>query len=98
MTRLVVIVSVMVTAACALGAWVILAASFGLSAPPSWGFRAFPTIFAGTFTWVGAALVWRRPRNAVGWVLLGVGVVSATRPLLSQSALFRIVCRGPPLT
>jgi hypothetical protein len=95
--RTLIIVAVVVSAACTIGAWIILAISFTMPAPNTWGFRAFASIFAVTFTWVGAALAWRRPRNAVSWILLEVGAASATQALLAEYALFGIVGRSAPL-
>ena len=97
MTRALIIAAVAISAACTIGAWVILAISFSMPAPSGWGFRAFASIFAVTFTWVGAALAWRRPRNAVSWILLEVGAVSATQALFSEYAFFGIVGRSAPL-
>ena len=84
-------------ALCTATGLVILASSFGLAAPDSWGFRGFPAIFAVTFTWVGAALAWRRPRNAIGWLLLAVGVDSAVQVVLSEYAIFGTIGRLVPL-
>ena len=81
----------------AAGLW-ILAISFGLAVPDSWGFRGFPAIFGVTFTWVGAALAWRRPKNAIGWLLLSVGVVAATQVLLTEYSIYGIVGRPSPIT
>jgi len=81
----------------AAGLW-ILAISFGAVVPESWGFRGFPAIFAVTFTWVGAALAWRRPNNAIGWLLLSVGVIAATQVLLTEYSIYGIVGRPSPIT
>ena len=81
----------------AAGLW-ILAISFGAVVPESWGFRGFPAIFALTFTWVGAALAWRRPNNAIGWLLLSVGVVAATQVLLTEYSIYGIVGRPSAIT
>ena len=97
MSRTAIVIGVAVSAACTVAAVAILAASFTLTLPDSWGFRGFPAIFAVTFTWVGAALAWRRPRNAVGWLLLSVGVVAASQVFLAEYAAFGIVGRSAPL-
>jgi hypothetical protein len=83
--------------ACTATGLAILAISFGLALPDSWGFRGFPAIFAVTFTWVGAALAWRRQRNAIGWLLLAVGVTSAVQVVLSEYAIFGTIGRPVPL-
>jgi hypothetical protein len=95
--RRVVVGLVVATAVCTVAGLAILAISFGLPVPDSWGFRGFPAIFAVTFTWVGAAVVWRRSRNAIGWVLLSVGVVAATQVLLAEYAIFGTVGRPSPI-
>ena len=99
MTRVSALVIALATfaTACTAAGLVILAISFGLSVPDSWGFRGFPAIFAVTFTWVGAALAWRRPRNAIGWLLLAVGVDSAVQVALSEYAIFGTIGRPVPL-
>ena len=97
MIRLIIIGSIVVSAACVLGALAILAISYGLPVPDSWGFRGFPAIFGVTFTWAGANLTMRRPKNAIGWLLLQVGVIAATQALLSEYSAFGIVGRTVPL-
>ncbi len=99
MNRSRMLVSGLVIAAsvCTAAGLAILAISSGLAVPDSWGFRGFPAIFAITFTWVGAALVWRRPRNAIGWVLMSVGAVAATQVLLTEYASFGTVGRPSPI-
>lgn len=97
MTRAVIVASVVIAAACVAGALAIIAVSFGVAAPDSWGFRGFPALFAFTFTWAGANLAWRRPQNRISWLLLWVGVVSATQALLSEYSLYGIVGRPAAL-
>ena len=86
-----------VSALCTLAALAILASSFDLDVPDSWGFRGFPAIFAVTFTWTGANLAWRRPKNAVGWLLLWVGVVAGTQVLATEYAIVGIIGREAAL-
>ena len=97
MTRLVVLASVAISVACVVGTVGILAASYGLATPDSWGFRGFAAIFAITFTWTGAALTWRRPKNAIGWLLLSVGFVAGTQAVLSEYSIFGIIGRPAAL-
>ena len=82
---------------CIVAALVILGISFDREIPDSWGFRGFPAIWGATFTWVGAALVWRRPNNTIGWLLLANGVPSAALAALLEYAFFGIVGRTDPL-
>lgn len=79
--------AVAISATCTIAALVLLAASFDLVLPPSWGFRGFPAIIAVTFTWTAANLAWRRPRNAVGWLLLWVGFVAAVQVLCIEYSI-----------
>ena len=88
---------VMLSAACVVAALAILAISFDREVPDSWGFRGFTVIFAVTFTWVGAALTWRRSNNAVGWLLLAFGAIAATQAALAEYSLFGVVGRSEPL-
>jgi hypothetical protein len=97
-TGIAVIGLVAVAAMCTAAGLFTLAISLGVAVPDSWGFRGFPAIFAVTFTWVGAALVWRRPKNAIGWLLLSVGAVAATQVLLAEYAIFGIIGRPSPIT
>jgi len=97
MSRRIIAALVVFAAACTIAGVAILALSFDLVLPDSWGFRGFPAIFAVIFTWAGANLTWRRPRNAVGWLLLQVGVVAATQVLLTEYGAFGVVGRASPL-
>lgn len=97
MRRLLIAVSIVLSTTCTVAALVILASSHDLPVPDSWGFRGFATIFAFTFTWAGANLTWRRPKHAVGWVLLQVGVVSATQAFLAEYSIAGTLGRPTPL-
>ncbi len=97
MSRFVIVASIVFSVACTVATVVILAGSYGLSVPDAWGFRGFPAILAVTFTWAGAALTWRRPKNAIGWLLLQVGVVAAMQAFLSEYSLVGVVGRTTPL-
>ncbi len=97
MNRRLIAICVAVSTVCTLAAVLILSVSYGLKVPDNWGFRGFAAIFAFTFTWAGANLTWRRSRNAIGWLLLSVGVIAATQALLSEYSLFGIVGRDSAL-
>lgn len=92
-----IVAALALSASCTLAALAILATSLDLVIPDSWGFRGFPSIFAITFTWAGANLAWRRPRNAVGWLLLWVGVVAATQVLGSEYSIVGVIGSAQPL-
>jgi hypothetical protein len=92
-TRPLVVASVVGSAALTLAA---LASSFGLP-NPDWGLRAFATVIETAFTTVGAVLAWQRPRNAVSWLLLGVGFSGATLIFATEYALFGYAGRAMPL-
>ena len=76
----------------------IIAVSVDLVLPDTFGFRGFPVIFAVVFTWVGAALTWRTPNNAIGWLLLGIGVVAGVQAGLTEYSAFAVIGRAMPLT
>jgi hypothetical protein len=82
---------------CTAAGLAILAISFGLAVPDSWGFRGSTSITAVTFTWVGAALAFRRPKHPIGWLLLVFGVLGAMQVGLSEYAIFGVIGRATPL-
>jgi len=70
----------------------LLAASYDVSLPDSWGFRGFTAIFAVTFGTIGAFIVAAR-RNVVGWLLLVAGVLSGIQCFAEEYAIYGIVAR-----
>jgi hypothetical protein len=54
---------------------------------PTWGFRAFPALFALSFTIVGYVVATQRSQNRIGWLLLGLGAASGLQLLSEQYAL-----------
>ena len=99
MTRphVVVIAAVVLSSISTVAGLAILASSLDLQLPDSWGFRGFPAIFALTFTWTGANLAWRRPRNAVGWLLLWVGTIAGTQVFVTEYSIVGVIGRDEPL-
>ena len=99
MTRpqVVIIAAVLLSAISTVAGLAILASSRDLQLADSWGFRGFPAIFAVTFTLTGANLAWRRPTNAVGWLLLWVGVVAGTQTFATEYSIGGVVGRDAPL-
>ena len=74
-------------------AWVLAAAHRGLldiSADSS------PDRFLVAYAVVGAVLASRRPANPIGWLLLGLGLVSAARGLAGEYALYALAGHSRP--
>ena len=93
----VVIAAAVLSAISTVAGLALLASSRDLQLPDSWGFRGFPAIFAVTFTWTGANLAWRRPKNAVGWLLLWVGAVAGTQVFVTEYSIVGVIGRDDPL-
>lgn len=53
-----------------------------------WGFRAFPALHAVVFTVVGYIVATRRPRNLIGWLLLGLGAGAGTQVLAQEYGIY----------
>jgi hypothetical protein len=68
----------------------LLAASYGVALPDSWGFRGFTAIFAVTFGTIGALIVAAR-RNLIGWLLLVAGLLSGIQCFGEEYAIYGIV-------
>jgi hypothetical protein len=83
--------------ALAIGAIVCLALSWGAPLPDSWGFRGDVIIHAVGFTAVGAVVALRRPANAIGWLLLSAGFISALGAFGLQYGVYAIMGRAAPL-
>jgi hypothetical protein len=75
------------------GALVFLALSRDARLPDAWGFRGESIIHALGFTAVGAVVALRRPANAIGWLLLSAGLISALGALALEYGVFAIVDR-----
>ena len=83
--------------ALAAGALVCIALSWGAHLPDSWGFRGYSIIHAIGYTTVGAVVALRRPRNPIGWLLLGTGLVAALGAFALEYGVFAIVGRTAAL-
>ena len=81
--------------ALAAGALVLLVLSWDAPVPDVWAFRGYAIIQALAFTSVGALIAVRRPANAIGWLLLSVGLVTAAQAFAVLYAEFTIVGRHP---
>ena len=69
---------------------VLLAASFGVPLPDSWGFRGFTATFALTFGTLGALIVAAR-HSLIGWLLLVGGALSGIQCFGEEYAIYGIV-------
>jgi hypothetical protein len=70
----------------------LLAASFGIALPDSWGFRGFTAVFAVTFGTLGALIVAAR-RSLIGWLLLIGGALSGFQCFAEEYAIYGVVAR-----
>jgi hypothetical protein len=83
--------------ALATGAIVCLALSFDAPLPDAWGFRGAAIIHALGFTAIGAIVALRRPGNAIGWLLLAAGFISALGAFALEYGVYAIVGRPTAL-
>ena len=83
--------------ALASGALVFLALSWAAPLPDAWGFRGASIIHATGFTAVGAIIALRRRSNAIGWLLLGAGAISALGAFGLEYGVYAIVGRAAAL-
>ena len=81
--------------ALAAGALGLLILSWDAPVPDAWAFRGYAIIQALAFASVGALIAVRRPANAIGWLLLSVGLVTAAQAFAVLYAEFTIVGRHP---
>ena len=95
--RIVLALVVAGASACIVSSIVLVALSWSVVLPDSWGFRAFAILPATTFGGVGALLASRRPQNRLGWLLLACGAVGAIQLLSGEYAIYGVVGRATPL-
>ena len=74
-------------------AWALAAAGRGLFDISA---NSSPDRFMVAYAVVGAVLASRRPANPIGWLLLGLGLVSAARGLAGDYALYALLGRARP--
>ncbi|CAN5218251.1 hypothetical protein BH18CHL2_BH18CHL2_06450 [soil metagenome] len=77
-------------AAIALVVWALalIAATWSAPLPPRPGFRGWVPVAATLLATVGARIAMRQPRNAVGWLLLSIGVVWALASFCEEYLAF----------
>ncbi|HEY8868876.1 MAG TPA: hypothetical protein VIM30_05755 [Candidatus Limnocylindrales bacterium] len=71
-----------------LGAVVLLGLGWSAPVPDSYGFRGFGVIFATTFGTVGALIRIRAPNNRVGWLFVGIGMLSAVTAFITEYLVY----------
>ena len=54
-------------------------------------------IFAISFAIVGALIVWRRPRNRIGWVCCGIGVLWGVEEFVLGFYSYAVYAPHPPI-
>ena len=72
----------------------IIAITFSTPVPDAWGFRGYDTILATTFSVVGALIASRTPRNPLGWLMCGVGLLTSVQALARQYSIYAFL--SPP--
>ena len=75
------------------GALIFLALSWDAPLPDAWGFRGALIIHAIGFAAAGAVVTLRRPLNAIGWLLLAAGCISALCAFAVEYGVYAIVGR-----
>ena len=63
--------------------WMI-AATLDRPTPDQWGFRGFEAVLALSFGSVGALIAARRPDSRIGWLILGVSVITGIEAIVNQ--------------
>ncbi|HWC32188.1 MAG TPA: hypothetical protein VG709_03590, partial [Actinomycetota bacterium] len=59
----------------------------------AFGFRGFGAVWALVYATFGALVASRQPRNAIGWLFLGVGITSAVQELCQEYAMYSLLLR-----
>lgn len=75
-------------------AWTLMALSWTAPVPDAWGFRGFSGIFALSFGSVGYLIATRRPGNAIGWLFVGAGLMSAVQVLATEYGSYALFAPG----
>jgi len=84
-----------VAIALAVAAGIVIAASWHTPVPPgTFGFRGFAAMFAIAFATPGALIARRQPHNPIGWIFLGVALLSGLQELATQYAVWALIQEG----
>lgn len=59
--------------------------------PPSFGFRGDGAITGVTFSTVGALVASRRKENPIGWIFLGMGLLSSLQEFATEYAVYGVL-------
>lgn len=79
----------------AAGTW-FLASSLNRPVPDTWGFRGFQIVIAMSLLVLGVLVGARRPDNAIGWLLLGAGVVGSFQFAAGEYSRYAATVAGGP--
>ena len=71
----------------AVALWMILV-TLDRPLPPQWGFRGWEILLGLSFGSVGALIVAHRPRNRIGWMVLGLSVITGIQAVVDQYPIF----------
>jgi signal transduction histidine kinase len=62
--------------------------------PSEFGFKGYAVVFSLVTGAVGTVIASRRPSNAIGWILCGVGVIAALMTLANEYARWALIHEG----
>jgi len=62
-----------------------------------WGFRGVPIVFAITYGFIGALILSYQPYNAIGWIFLWFGLISALDLIGEEYFTYSYYVAGQPL-
>jgi len=74
----------------------LIAVTVALPVSDQWAFRGFEALLALSFGSVGALVATRRPENRLGWLVLGLSVITAAQGIVDQYPVFAEAA-DPPL-
>jgi hypothetical protein len=75
----------------------LIATSWDVPLPKSWGFRGFTSTFAILFSTVGLLIVRRHERHLVGWILIASGMLSGLQALAEEYLIASFFTHEEPL-
>jgi len=93
-TRLAVTLWLVIVALVLAELWMI-AVTLDRPTPDQWGFRGFEAVLALSFGSVGALIAARRPDSRIGWLILGLSVVTGIQGVVDQYPVLAEVATPP---